>query len=68
MDIVKILLFEGEDVEQWLEPRNISWCAFDLLSLNSHLSIYLALLLLFIFIYMLDIVCVLILVFNQESY
>jgi len=25
-DIVKILLCEGGDVEQWLEPRNISWC------------------------------------------
>ena len=24
--IVKILLCEGGDVEQWLEPRNISWC------------------------------------------
>ena len=25
-DIVKILLCEGGDVEQWLEPQNISWC------------------------------------------
>ena len=25
VDIVKILLCEGRDVEQWLEPRNISW-------------------------------------------
>ena len=24
-DIVKILLCEGRDEEQWLEPRNISW-------------------------------------------
>jgi len=26
VDIVKILLCEGGDVEQWLEPRNISCC------------------------------------------
>jgi len=26
VDIVKILLCEGEVVEQWLEPRNISYC------------------------------------------
>ena len=25
-DIVEILPCEGGDVEQWLEPRNISWC------------------------------------------
>ena len=25
-DIVKILLCEGGDVEQWFEPRNISLC------------------------------------------
>ena len=25
VDIVKILLCEGEDVEQWLDARNISW-------------------------------------------
>jgi len=25
-DIVKIILCEGGDVEQWLEPRNISLC------------------------------------------
>ena len=25
-DIVEILLCEGGDVEQWLEPRNISCC------------------------------------------
>ena len=25
VDIVKILLCEGEDVEQWFEPQNISW-------------------------------------------
>ena len=24
--IVEILLCEGGDVEQWLEPQNISWC------------------------------------------
>ena len=26
MDIVEILLCEGGDVEQWLEPQNISSC------------------------------------------
>jgi len=26
VDIVKILLYEGREVEQWLEPRNISCC------------------------------------------
>ena len=26
VDVVKILLCEGEDVEQWLESRNISLC------------------------------------------
>ena len=25
-DIVKIVLCEGGDVKQWLEPRNISYC------------------------------------------
>ena len=25
-DIEEILLCEGEDVKQWFEPRNISWC------------------------------------------
>ena len=36
VDIVEILLCEGEDVEQWLEPRDISCCfTFDPLSLNS---------------------------------
>ena len=26
VDIVEILLCEGRDEEQWLEPQNISWC------------------------------------------
>ena len=46
-DIVKILLCEGRDVEQWLEPRNISVCLrLDFLSNSLSLSLYLALLLL----------------------
>ena len=49
MDIVKIFLCEGGNVEQWLGPRNISWCLC-LIHYLSALSLYFALLLLFIFI------------------
>ena len=65
VDIVEIFLCEGGDVEQWLEPRNISLylCLIYSLSLSHILHFYI----LFIFIYILDIVCVLTLVFNQES-
>ena len=58
-DIVEILLSEGGDVEQWLEPRNISLCLqliHYLLTLSLSLS-YLAMQHTHI-IYMLDIVCV----------
>ena len=57
MDIVKILLCECEDVEQWLEPQNISSCLrLDLFSQLSSL-LYLVLLCI-VHIHMLDIVCV----------
>ena len=72
--IVKIFLCEGGDVEQWLESQNISWClCLDLslstlsLSISLSLSLYFALHSLFNS-YMLEIICVLLLVFNQESY
>ena len=60
MDIVKILLCEGGDVEQWLEPRNISWCLRLILSLTLSLS----LLYVVHITYMLGIDCVPILVLN----
>ena len=63
MDIVEILLCEGEDVEQRLEPQNISLC----LCLDLSLS-FISCIALFDHIHMLDIVCVLTLVFNQESF
>jgi len=46
VDVVKIILCEGKDVEQWLEPRNICWC----LRLIHHLSYILHCFILHIFI------------------
>ena len=68
VDVVEILLCEGGDVEQWLEPRNMSLSLHLIHYLSTLTLIYLALLYLLIYSYMLDIVYVLTLVFNQESY
>ena len=60
MKIVKIFLCEGGDVEQWLEPQNISRCLcliHYLLTLSLSL-LYLALLHIVHIIYMLGIDCV----------
>ena len=66
-EIVEILLCEGGDVEQWLEPRNkLLVFAFDPLSLT--LSLFtLCIALLCHIIYMLVCLCAL-LVLNHESF
>jgi len=64
--IVKILLCEGEDVEQWLEPQNMSWC-LRLSRYLSTLSLFISFIAFIVLIHMLDIVCVPSLMFNQES-
>jgi len=56
--IMEILLCEGGDIEQRLEPRNISWCLCLIHLLNSISLLYLALIHIAHIIYMLDIVCV----------
>ena len=57
--IVKILLCEGRDVEQWLEPRNISWCLRLIHYLYTLSLLYLTLFhIVHIISYMLGIVCV----------
>ena len=66
VNVVKILLCEGGDVEQWLKPQNISLCLRLIHYLSTYLSFILHCFILFIS-YMLDIVCVPILV-NQESF
>ena len=66
MDIVEILLCEGGDVEQWVEPRNISSCLY--LDLFSQLSTFISYIVILAHTYMLDIIYVLTLVMNQESY
>ena len=66
--IVEILLCEGGDIEQWHEPRNISWCLRLDLSLSTLYSLYILHCYSYSFLYMLDIACVLTLVFNQEGY
>ena len=66
VDIVEILLCEGGDVEQWLEPRNISlrlYLIFYLSTLNSYILHRII-----TYIHKLDIVCIPTLVFNQDSY
>ena len=68
VDIVKILLCEGGDVEQWLEPRNISYCLCLIHYLQTLSLLYLALLYIVHISYMFGIVCVPILVLNQESF
>jgi len=57
VDIVKILQCEDEDVEQWLEPRNISLCLHFIHYLATLSLLYLALLYI-VHIHMLDIVYV----------
>ena len=66
--IVEIFLCEGGDVEQWLEPRNISLCLRLIYFLSTLSLLYLALLYIVHIIYMLGIACVPALVFNQESF
>ena len=68
VDIVKILLCEGGDVEQWLEPRNIFLRLHLDLSISQLSTLYILHCYYCSYIYMLDIVCVHTLVFNQESY
>jgi len=65
--IVEILLCEGGDVEQWLEPQNISWCLRLIHCLLISL-LYFVLLYIVHIIYVLGIICVPILVLNQESF
>ena len=67
MDVVKILLCEGGDVEA-RTSKHIFMLAFDPLSLNSISLHIFHCFTLFIFIYMLDIVCVPTLMCNQESF
>ena len=57
VDIVKILLCEGGDVEQWLEPQNKSLCLRLIHYLSTLSLLYLALVYI-VHIHMLDIVCV----------
>ena len=64
MDIVEILLCEGGDVEQWLEPRNISSC-FAFVYHFSTLSLFISCITFITHIHMLDIVCVPTLVFKR---
>ena len=66
--IVKILLCEGRDVKQWIEPRNISCCLRLIHYLLTLSLLYLALPYIVHISYMLGIVCVPILVLNQESF
>ena len=57
--IVKILLCEGGNVEQWLKLQNISWCLCLNLSLSTLFSLYILYCYFCSYPYMLDIVCVL---------
>jgi len=57
VDIVKILLCEGWNVEQWLEPRNIS-CCLCLIYYILTLSLLYLVLLYIAYIHLLDIFCV----------
>ena len=68
-DIVKILLCEGGDVEQWLEPWNISWClCWSTISKLSLLYYALHYFILFIsYLYACYYLCASLL-FNQESF
>ena len=68
VEIVKILLCEGGDVLQWLEPPNISCCLRLIHYLLTLSLLYLALLYIVHIIYMLGISCVPTLVLNQESF
>ena len=68
VDIVKILLSEGGDVEQWLEPQNISLCLWLVIFLYLSTLSYILRCHYCSYIYILDIVCVLTLVFDQEIY
>jgi len=68
VDVVEILLCEDGDVEQWLEPPNISWCLRVIHYLSTLSLLYLALLYIVHISCMLGIVCVPILVLNQESF
>ena len=63
MDVVEILLREDGDEEQWLEPRNLSWCLRLI-----HYLLTLSLLFILLISYILGIICVPILVLNQESF
>ena len=57
VDIVKILLCEGENVKQWLEPRNITYY-LHLIRYLLTLSLLYFVLLYIAHIHMLDIVCI----------
>ena len=63
--IVEILLCEGGDVEQRLEPRNIS---LYLRLIYFLLPLFISCIDLLAYIHMLDIICVPTLVLNQESF
>ena len=68
MDIIEILLCEGRDVEQWLEPPNISWCLC-LINYLSTLSLFISCIELHCsYSYARYSLCVTTLVFNQESF
>jgi len=64
VNVVKILLCERENVEQWLELQNISLCLRLIHYLSTLSLLYLVLLYIAHIIYMLDIVCVPTLVLN----
>jgi len=67
VDIVKILLCEGGDVEQWLKPQNISRCLC-LIHYLSTLSLFIACIALHCsFLYARYSLCVPTLIFNEES-
>ena len=68
VDIVKILLCKGGDVEQWLESRNISLCLRLIHCLLLLSLLYLALLLYCSYSYARYSLCVPTLVLNQESF
>ena len=68
MDVVEILLCEGGNVEQWLEPQKISQCLHLIHYLLTLSLLYLALLYVVHISYILGIVSAPILMLNQESF
>ena len=69
MDVMEILLYEGGDVEQWHEHRNISW-RLRLIHYFSTLSLFISCIALHYsyYIHARYYLCVPTLVLNQESF